>query len=137
MEAISTRMPGGCRPTFRGVVIPKSQAEVVCSPILPWAHPARNGMMLLLLPRLSCLQITGKREPGNQAYGDEGRVTLFRSQKIKDHMLPPKGAKARIPDQRVCSLPTPTINPFAARSHRNTHGSLGIPDLRLLLHQCL
>lgn len=34
-------------------------------------------------------------------------------------------------------MSTPTVNLSAARSHRNTHGSLGIPDLRLLLHQRL
>lgn len=67
----------------------------------------------------------------------EDELTLLGSQRIKSHKLLPNIAKAKTPKRRMQSLSTPNVDHFTASSHRNTHGSLSIPDLGLLLHQCL
>lgn len=67
----------------------------------------------------------------------EDRLILLGSQRIKSHKSLPNIAKAKTPKRRMQSLSTPNVDPFTSSSHRNTHGSLSIPDLGLLLHQCL
>lgn len=70
-----------------------------------------------------------------QAHKD--RSSLLASQRIKGHILLLKVSTAKTPKRRMRSLSTPSVDPFTASSHWDTHCSLGIPDFRLLLHQGL